>query len=558
MAVRVRFELTEPVKVQRFSRPPHSTTLPPHRTPASAAKIPQTKLHPIYQTRNLPPPPPLCHNQKINTPDPGLRSVVERFIAAAAQPALLDPGEQPLPLTSQNWSVSDWNGRLILQAWDSHRNLVRKIISLKEQRRDRISLITERFPRTPGEMQIADLAAATGPELRRKSTRIAFRDRFRLILAREFPDWRTQDLSTDPNLEQSLSPAFTRACLRRSCGPSSTAIAVLAAPPDAQDPSAILPFGLIWLDYLRRREPTLTIYQLLLYVPLHQEASAAARAAVLDPSRVACHLYVYDDRDCVGEIDLADAGNIKSTLPACHRPIAPNLEKPSSFDLPPYVDRIEQSDGTTSLRIRGLEFGRASGHQLFCGIGRKRPCSEATLAAMANEIARLRHPDAEDRQHPLYSQYHEGWLESQVLDNPQIIDASLNRTPIYGQVPVFTGPDRAIVDLLGIDDTGRLAVIEIKVAADLQLPFQALDYWLRVRKHLAAGDFERFGYFPDMTIRRDPPRILLVAPALEFHSTTEMTIEALIPHLDITRIGVAANWREELRVMFRLRGAERP
>src|SRR5215469_10394060 len=30
MAVRVRFELTVPVKVQRFSRPPHSTTLPPH------------------------------------------------------------------------------------------------------------------------------------------------------------------------------------------------------------------------------------------------------------------------------------------------------------------------------------------------------------------------------------------------------------------------------------------------------------------------------------------------------------------------------------------------
>ncbi len=29
--MRVRFELTEPVKVQRFSRPPHSTTLPPHR-----------------------------------------------------------------------------------------------------------------------------------------------------------------------------------------------------------------------------------------------------------------------------------------------------------------------------------------------------------------------------------------------------------------------------------------------------------------------------------------------------------------------------------------------
>src|SRR5258708_38564441 len=32
MAVRVGFEPTEPVKVQRFSRPPDSTALAPHRT----------------------------------------------------------------------------------------------------------------------------------------------------------------------------------------------------------------------------------------------------------------------------------------------------------------------------------------------------------------------------------------------------------------------------------------------------------------------------------------------------------------------------------------------
>ena len=30
MAVGVGFEPTEPAKAQRFSRPPHSTTLPPH------------------------------------------------------------------------------------------------------------------------------------------------------------------------------------------------------------------------------------------------------------------------------------------------------------------------------------------------------------------------------------------------------------------------------------------------------------------------------------------------------------------------------------------------
>src|SRR5215469_199659 len=32
LAVRVGFEPTEPVKVQRFSRPPDSTTLAPHRS----------------------------------------------------------------------------------------------------------------------------------------------------------------------------------------------------------------------------------------------------------------------------------------------------------------------------------------------------------------------------------------------------------------------------------------------------------------------------------------------------------------------------------------------
>jgi len=494
-------------------------------------------------------------------PDSGLRSVVERFIAAAVSPAVLDPGEEPLPLIGQNWEISEWNGRLVLQAWDERRNLVRRIVSLSEQRRDRLSLVTERFPKISGELQIADLAAAGGDELRRRTLRVAFRDRFRLMLVREFPEWRVEDVSVDANLEQSLSPSYARAYLRQGLGRGSSTgsfgIAVIAAPPDAADCSAVVAFGLIWLDYLRRREKGISVSRLLLYVPAQHDRAASFRAALIDAAGISCQLFIYDERDRTGAVDFADVGNVESTLPPCRGESQPNSQA-ALPDLPGSVDRVEQSDGAVSLRVHGLEFGRARGERLSCGIGRKRPCSAATLARMASEIERLRTHDAEDRQHPLYSQCPEGWLEAQVRANPQILDASLRRGPIYGQVPVFSGPERGIIDLLAIDDTGRLTVIELKATADLQLPFQALDYWLRVRKHLTAGDFERLGYFPGIAIRRDAPRILLIAPALEFHSTTETMIGALAQNIDFTRIGLAVDWRKELRVMFRLRGAERP
>jgi hypothetical protein len=491
-------------------------------------------------------------------PNPGLRSVVERFIASAASPAVLDPGEEPFPISGQNWEISEWNGRSVLRVWDDNRNLVRKLIAIKEARPERITLVTERFPKKQGELQIADLASAAGIELRRKSSRVAFRDRFRLILAREFPDWRIEEVTSDPDLEQSLSPSYVRAWLRRGSGDNASGIVILAAPPDALDPSAVVPFGLIWLDYLRRREKNQAIRNLILYVSRRQERSTTFRAALLSPAAIDCQLFVYDEKDCMAAIDFSDAGNVDSTLPPCRQPQQPNLEAPDLATLPGNVDRVEQSDGAVSLRIHGLEFGRSSNGRLSIGIGRKRPGSPRTLAAMAGEIARLRNTTGEDRQHPLYLQKAEGWLESQVRKAAQTIDASLRPTPIYGQVPIFSGPERGIVDLLAVDDTGRLAVIELKTTADLQLPFQALDYWLRVRKHLTAGDFERLGYFPGITIRRDPPRILLVAPSLAFHSTTEVVLEFLSPEIEFTRIGLAANWREELRVMFRLRGAERP
>jgi hypothetical protein len=485
-----------------------------------------------------------------------LRSVLEAFIAGAVEPAVLDPGEEPLLLVANQWDVSEWNGRVVLQAWDRQRNLVRKIVGLKEQRRDRLSFIIERFPKAQAELQVADLAAPHGRELIRTTSRRAFGERFHLMLSREFPDWRVEEVSSEPNLEQSLSPSFTRAFLRQG----STGIAVMAAA--GAMPAGVVAFGLIWLDYLRRREKAVSGWRLLLFVPLGSEREVVARAACISPAAVACQVFAFDEKDRAGIIDFTDAGNVESALPPCHRAPSPNVENYvlENNALPdcPDVERVERPDGSISLQIRGLEFARVAGSKLTCGISKQRRAGIETVAAMAGEIVRVRNPGAEDRQHPLYSLNPEGWLGSQVRAHASTIDASLLSAPIYGQVPVFSGLERDVIDLLAIDHEGRLAIIELKATADLQLPFQALDYWLRVRKHLLAGDFERLGYFEGHVVSRERPRILLVAPALEFHSTIEAVLSALSPEIEVTRIGLAADWRSGLRVMFRLQGGEKP
>ena len=177
-----------------------------------------------------------------------LRGAVERFVAGAAQPALLDSGEEPLLMVAEQWSLREWNGRLVIEAWNADRNLIRKVSGIVEHRRDRLLLTTERFPKSPGELRIADLGAPSGLEAVRRSTRTAFRERFRLMLEREYPGWVVEEVSSEPNLEESLSGSFPRAFIR--CG--SKGMAAMAAHPDAIDPCGLVPLGLVWLQHLRR------------------------------------------------------------------------------------------------------------------------------------------------------------------------------------------------------------------------------------------------------------------------------------------------------------------
>jgi hypothetical protein len=109
-----------------------------------------------------------------------------------------------------------------------------------------------------------------------------------------------------------------------------------------------------------------------------------------------------------------------------------------------------------------------------------------------------------------------------------------------------------------VDYAGRLAVVELKASADLHLPLQALDYWIRVKWHLGRGEFGANGYFPGVALGQEEPRLLLVSPSLEFHATTETLLGYFAPHIAVERVGLAVEWRQGLEIMFRLTGAQRP
>lgn len=137
------------------------------------------------------------------------------------------------------------------------------------------------------------------------------------------------------------------------------------------------------------------------------------------------------------------------------------------------------------------------------------------------------------------------------MDDPACIDAQLDGRYLYSEVPALAAGDRGVLDLLGVTLRGRLVVIELKASEDIQMTMQAVDYWLRVRRHQQAGDLQRAGYFAGLQIGAEPPLVWLVAPSLRFHPATDKLLRYLGPEIRVTRIGVNEHWRREVKVVFR-------
>jgi hypothetical protein len=116
-----------------------------------------------------------------------LHGAVVRFLSSCTEPALLDPGEPLLPLDSGNYCLEMRGGRLIFEAWDNSRNLVRRVIDITGERRGRLELQVEKFGGRAGKLWLVDRTASHDLRSDRDAARFGFRERFRRFLRREFP-----------------------------------------------------------------------------------------------------------------------------------------------------------------------------------------------------------------------------------------------------------------------------------------------------------------------------------------------------------------------------------
>ena len=401
-------------------------------------------------------------------------------MAGCRDPVLIEAGQEPIRLVAgqHEWSAGP-GGRVRIEAWDDSGRLSRRITSIARRQPGVLTLEVERFGRKAGTLLVADRGRAAAVDPSRRAARLALRERFRRFLARQFTGWTITGLTTESDLENSLSPAYPRAMLQRGA----SAWAAIASPGELTTADHVLTFGLIWLDYLRRREQRrLLVEGLCLFLPKGKALTTCLRAQWLNPHAARLVVFEYDG-DWEEPLDPAAHGNLDTRI---------ELASQSAHPSPAHPDRPE------------------------------------------------------------------AMLEAIVRANPSLFDPALLPGPVYGQVPALAGGERGVIDLLAATHGGRLAVVELKASADIHLPLQALDYWLRVRWHHECGDFARHGYFPSLNLDPAPPRLVFIAPALQFHPATETVLRYFSPRVEVTRIGLAVEWQQDLRVMLRLEGARAP
>ncbi len=511
-----------------------------------------------------------------------IAAALEAFLAEHARAVVLEDGKVLFDMREAKYRLATEHGRCSLHLWSDERNVVRRV-SATTMRSGVLRLSTHRF----GQTKPATLELVADRDRRMPSTREATRAKYlrvlERVLLRSFPEFKADAFRTAMDLEKSFGPAYARGSLVKG----SQAWAVIGVNEEETQATVdgILTLGILWLHHCRESGDGRRVYQgLKLIVPRGMATLTLSRMAWLNEKVAQWELWELDEKtEEMEQRDAADHGNLTTRL--MHLPNAETAKerfaKSSAriMALVPEAMRevVEQrlrGGSEVAFLLHGLEFARVrvgyagnsfnSAQEITFGAGaNETPLTGENEAELRQLVGRLfaRRGASGEKRDPLYRMQPERWLESVLRRDVSLIDSHLRADNVYTQVPAFAASDRGMLDLLGVTEDGRLAVIELKADEDLHLALQGLDYWVRVRWHhlqnpdnvTGLGEFQRHGYFAGMRLSAQAPRLYLVAPALRVHPATEVVLRYLSPRVEWILAALDERWREKIRVVWRKR-----
>ncbi len=495
-----------------------------------------------------------------NLQDPQqILEALESFLQAARSPVLAEDGRPSLRIARDRLRIEATPTGVILESWGPEGAIVRRLTAVASVSRNKIELKARRFAQGDIRLSIIDSAATSGvgsPDGQSSETFL------RRLIAREFPLARVRRLSGHTDLQHSLSGRHVRCRMDEK----HLSWAVVAAPPlssaDACD--CAITTGLLWLDSLRHIDSRRPVVGLRIFLPLGRQERTCRILHGLDLELAAYEIYAYDPRGNVQKIDVANAGNTRTLFRARYRPAVfgpPLLDWIAEFERRPWVETVAQANGSLSLRILGLEFAVARAGEMVYGLETQTVVTQnnfTDVLRLADQLASFRNPRAADKHHPLYRANPERWLESQIRRDLRKLDPAFDGTPVFSQSEAIAGLDRGIIDLVTADQSGRLAILEVKATADIQLPIQGLEYWVAVDAIIKTSPSFITSYFPNRQISQAPPKLILIAPALEFHPKTELITRYFGKQIQLECIGVNATWRTAVKKRYHQRDRKRP
>jgi hypothetical protein len=514
-----------------------------------------------------------------------LAQTIEEYLAHHPAAALLEDGRVLFDMRNARYAVSDSHGRCLLQFWSDERNLMRTVIET-QYRAQCLRLLTRRM----GAPKPQTLELVPSSDRRTPTTRdTARRNYLRLlerVLTRTFHSGKLDGMRSAMDLEHSFGPAYTRGRLLR--GTAADAVIGVGAAESAATIDGILTLGVLWLDHCRTHGDGRRHFGgLKVIVPAGAWRTTAERMTWLNHGAADFQLWTLDERsEELAQVDFRDTGNLDARLAhafsaeAAIERCRAGIDKVMSLLPEGARTRIElrpRSATEVCFLLHGLDFARVRHGFAASSFSRE---DEVTFGAGANETPLTSENESLARElftrlflsrypsgaytNALFRLQPERWLESRLRNDIAEVMPSLRGDSFYSQVPALSSGDRGMLDLLTLDLSGRLTVIELKADEDLHLPLQALDYWIRVRslnddrraddsggKLLSA--FERQGYFAYAQVSPLPPRLLLAAPELSVHPANEPVLRYFSPEVEWELIGLSEHWRRELKIIFRKR-----